>query len=231
MLSLARYVHLNPVFVRTVKNMEVKDRIKHLRSYVWSSYNSYAGRSKELEFVEYGPVLAQVKGRSRKDAKRRFREYVEAGIAETDKEFEKALKESRHAIGGAEFIRKIDDLYESLVVKKVVEDVSFRRIIEPLAPESVIEVITAITGEERSDIVRRRRGTRVRAITARMLTKYGGLTQREVAGLLNVGSGAAISGLLSRLTESRSEDKKLDRLMALIEKALEKKRKQEKEPL
>jgi REP element-mobilizing transposase RayT len=222
LLSLARYVHLNPVYVRQIKNMQLRERIQYLRSYRWSSYSSYTGRSKELKLVEYGPVLAQLRCRSRKDARKRFREYVESGISETDKEFMEALKESRHAIGSGEFRNRMNELYMDLVEKKdITEDVSFRRIIEPIASERIIEVICGITGEEKSDILRRRRGSSIRA---RMLSKYGGLTQREVAKELNIISGAAVSDQLRRLKERRGVEKNLNGLIVSIEKALDKER-------
>ena len=52
-------------------------------SFGWSSYLSYIGTRKALEFVEYGPLLAEMHGRKREWPKR-YREFVETGLAESD---------------------------------------------------------------------------------------------------------------------------------------------------
>ena len=49
------------------------------------------------------------------------------------------------------------------------------------------------------------------------IVKYSGLSQREVADLLNVGSGAAVSNQLARLPDKLSEDRELRRLVEQIE--------------
>ena len=51
LLQLSRYVHLNPVFVGTVKKLPMAERICQLRKYRWSSYPSYIGKAKEWGFV------------------------------------------------------------------------------------------------------------------------------------------------------------------------------------
>ena len=57
LLKLSRYIHLNPVFVRGIKNLPMKDRLQHLRAYRWSSYRGYAGLEHPYAFVAEAPIL------------------------------------------------------------------------------------------------------------------------------------------------------------------------------
>lgn len=65
LLSLTRYVHLNPVFIAAVKKLPLQDRLARLNAWRWSSYQGYVDGTRALKFVEYGPVLAMVDGRGR----------------------------------------------------------------------------------------------------------------------------------------------------------------------
>lgn len=54
LLALTRYVHLNPVQVKAMAQKPLDQKITYVRQYPWSSYQSYTGRSKALDFVDYG---------------------------------------------------------------------------------------------------------------------------------------------------------------------------------
>ena len=69
------------------------------------------------------------------------------------------------------------------------------------------------------------RGRRYRPFAARYLTRYAGLTQRGVAGILGVSTGVAVSLQLRRFEELVAENPKLcaqarkcDRALALLMK-------------
>ena len=84
LLELSRYVHLNPEHIGGQKGKPIEERIKHLRAYKWSSYPSYIGKRKALDFVEYGPILSQMAGRKKREWPKLYREFVETGLAESD---------------------------------------------------------------------------------------------------------------------------------------------------
>lgn len=97
LLALSRYVHLNPVYVGSVKSKPIEERIRRLRQYPWSSYRSYIGQDKALGFVDYGPMLGEMGGKSRVRP-RRYREFIEAGLAKEDEDIKEALKASRPGV-------------------------------------------------------------------------------------------------------------------------------------
>ncbi|MDA0323796.1 MAG: transposase [Verrucomicrobia bacterium] len=222
LLALSRYVHLNPVCVGSMKNKPIEERIKALRTYPWSSYQSYIGLRKAFDFVDYGPLLSEMSGKRREWAKR-YREFVESGLAENDEDFQIALKESPRSIGSDGFRAWIDELYQKRVETHArPEDVSFRHITEPLPTDDVLAILTEIFGVEVDEFKRRRHDSPLRAVAARSLMRYAGLSQRGVADLLKVGSGAAVCNQINRLPGKLAKDRRLRRQVKQAEEAIAK---------
>lgn len=219
LLALSRYVHLNPVRVGSIEGNELKDKISYLRSYIWSSYGGYAGLRKPWSFVEYEPVLAMTGGKKGKRAAL-YRTFVESGIAETDEEMQEALKASPRSIGGDRFRIWVDDLYARIMEDKAIEDVSFRKITEPLAGSTILQAVAEVLGVEVSAFQKRLRRSPLRAVACTMLLRYGGLSQREVAQRLAMGTGAAVSLQVKRFLDMVVSNKALGKSVALIEKKL-----------
>ena len=216
LLSLSRYVHLNPVQVGTLKTRPIEEKIKALRSYKWSSYPSYVGKGKSFDFVERGPALAAMGGKRRTWPKR-YREFVETGLAKDDPDFKVALKASPRSIGSDGFRAWIDELYEEKMAGHgAQEDISFRRITEPLNSSEVLNVLAEVFKVDVREFRCRRRNSVLRAVAARCLTRYADQSQREVAVLLEAGSGSAISKQLGRQAEALSKG---GETASLVEKA------------
>jgi putative transposase len=69
-LELSRYIHLNPVRARLVREPS---------GYGWSSYCVYVGIRKGWEWLEKGYILNQISSRERR-AQRGYKKYVEEGM-------------------------------------------------------------------------------------------------------------------------------------------------------
>ncbi len=217
LLALTRYVHLNPVYVGEVKNKPIKEKIRILRQYEWSSYRGYIREGKTLDFIDYGPMLAEMGGKAGARPKR-YRAFVETGLAEEDEEFNQALKASPRSIGGDAFREWVDDLYQKLVDKHgVKEDVSFRRVTEPMDAEQVLKALAEVLETDVESFRKRRRNSVLRGIAARLLIKYSGVTQRTAAELLGLGTGAAVSVQMRNAGAVLAEDKRLSREVAAVE--------------
>lgn len=219
LLALTRYVHLNPVRIETMKEKPVGEKIRYLRQYPWSTYQGYIGERKRFDYVEYGPILGEMIGK-RREWPKQYRQFVEAGLAEDDEEFKVLLKESPRSMGSAGFRAWIDEMYDKRIESHGArEDISFRHITEPLDASLVLEIIAGVFKVNVEDFRRRRRNSPLRAIAARYLIRYSGLDQRGVAGLLNAGSGAAISKQLKRHGEEIN--RRMRRMAETVGKRLE----------
>jgi REP element-mobilizing transposase RayT len=224
LLALSRYVHLNPVWVGEWKDKPIEARIEALRAYRWSSYPGYIGQQKALDFVEYGPLLSQMQGRQA-EWPRHYREFVETGLAESDDDFKVAKTCSPRSIGSAGFRAWIDELYQDHVEKHGrPEDASFRHITEPSPVQDVLAILAEIFEVAPEEFGRRRHDSALRAVAARFLIRYAGLSQRGAADVLHAGSGSAICKQLSRLPGKLASDRRLRRRLEKAEAKLQARR-------
>ena len=220
-LRLSRYIHLNPVVTRAAKKLPLRERIDMLRRYRWSSYRSYIGRAAPLEFVDYAPMLAMTNAPTKAKRPAEYRKFVEAGIAETDRDLERILAMSPLAIGSEKFMHWVRGMHDKLSAQsRRAEDVTLRRRSKRLAPERVIEIVCSRFGADREEVVRQRKGSLLRPVTAGMLCKYSGLTQRQAGEFLDLSTGAAVSLQLKALALAAASKVKVRRQLAAIDKAM-----------
>lgn len=220
LLKLSRYLHLNPVETREHEGKSPGEKAAALRAYRWSSYREYIGKAARKEWMVYGPVEQHVRELmgGGKDAYRRF---VEAGLAEDDEELKEALTGSALGIGGEGFLGEVKGLYHKMLAgRDRGEKASFRQMGAWLKAEEVLEAVRRGLGISKEELQRRRGGGWSRGVAAAMLTKYAGLTQGQAAGLLGMGTGAAVSMGLKELGKRREEDRRMDALVGRLDAEL-----------
>jgi len=220
LLRLSRYVHLNPVFVPSVRSRPLAERVSLLRQYPWSSYRSYLRPRGRLAFVDHGPILAMVApGRSGQAGA--YRRFVEAGIAEIDAAFLEVKTASRLCLGSPQFRERVRTWYEDLLHGQArPEDAAFRRAGRRVSAERILDIVCRELEVPREELLTRRRDCLPRAVAARMLCDWGALTQRQAADVLGLGSGAAVSLQLRRLADELPSNAPLrtrvDRILAAL---------------
>jgi len=77
--KLSRYIHLNPVKVKSLENLKLKEKRQYLRDFKWSSFRVYIGLEKRPSWLIRNHVLASW-GRTAKEKFSNYRKYVEEGI-------------------------------------------------------------------------------------------------------------------------------------------------------
>ena len=91
---------------------------------------------------------------------------------------------------------------------------------QQVCPSRSLEVVTEeLDGQ---DLSRRQKGSFGRAIAARMLCTYSGLSQREIGERLKWGTGAAVSMQMKKLRITMLEDQALQKRVGGIERRLRK---------
>lgn len=222
-LRLSRYIHLNPVATRAARKLPVRERVEMLRKYPWSSYRSYIGRSARLAFVDYAPMLAMTNAETKAKRPAAYRKFVEVGIAEIDRDLERIMKASPLAIGSEKFVEWVRGMHDKLSGRSQrPEDVTLRRRATKLPPQRVIEIVCSHLGADIEEVRLRRRGSLLRAITAKMLCRYSALTQRQAGECLNLSTGAAVSIQLKNLTAAASSKRKIRQQLSEVEAAIRK---------
>jgi REP element-mobilizing transposase RayT len=222
LLKLSRYIHLNPVHVGEVADQSLEGRVAELRRYLWSSYRGYSGLAKKYDFIDEMPILEMMEVPEKK-RRREYRRFVEAGLAETDEEFLEVVKGSRWGIGSIEFLARMRDMHNDMVIHaKRPEDVSSRRVEGKVKPDRVVELVADAFGLKAADLGRRQYDCEARAMAAQMLVRYAGVSQRDIGGMLGMGTGSAVCRQLKRLRDRREGDSGLDARIMKIERSLEK---------
>jgi putative transposase len=72
---VSRYIHLNPVRISSMKEVELEKRLEYLYGYKWSSLRGYVEAGHELDWVEYEMVLADY-GKDRSSAAESYRRHL-----------------------------------------------------------------------------------------------------------------------------------------------------------
>jgi REP element-mobilizing transposase RayT len=216
MLRLSRYVHLNPVFTAAVRPRPLAERLALLRSYPWSSYRAYIGRARAPTFLDLGPVLAMMTpdpGMQRQT----YCGFVESGIEDIDAGFLEIKNLSVLCLGSAAFRARVQGLYQNLRAgAKRADEISFRRRGAWRPAEEILAIVCRYLGMDRAALHRRSRDSFARAIASRMLCDYGGLTQRQIAEVLDIGSGGAVGKQLQKLAAELAHNTQLRRQLETI---------------
>jgi len=223
-LRLSRYVHLNPVFTAPARKRPVRERITMLRQYPWSSYRSYIGYERWVGFVDYGPILAAVSPGGSRQAQA-YRRFVEAGVECIDATFLEVKYASPLCMGSDEFRDTVWARYRRLLEGSARrEDVAFRRAGTVLPAEEILTVVCGRLAIDREALLHRRRNSFDRVIVSRMLCDHGGLTQRQVAEVLGISTGAPISQQLRKLACTVESNRVLRRQVTAIADDLKRRR-------
>jgi len=220
LLALSRYIHLNPVHIKKIKALPLDQQHRHLHLYHWSSYHAYIGRSKTPDWLAPGPILAQCGG-TKKAQQKQYRAFVENSLTEEDDGLLALLNGSGLAIGDESFVDDIRSRTIELIGKyKKEEDIGLRHVFERLDPERVLAVAGEVIGVEPAEFRVRRRSSVNRGVAARMLCKYAGLTQREVAGVLQFRSSSSVGKQQQRLSAEMARSRRLRQRVQKIEARL-----------
>ena len=94
-------------------------------------------------------------------------------------------------------------------------------ITEPLPVRTILKMLGGVFGVEIDAFRQRRRNSPLRAVAARMLIRFGGLTQRQADAHLDMGTGGAVSARVRKLPGILLADRRLRRTVKQIERSLE----------
>lgn len=204
LLELIRYIHLNPVRSRAVKDLE---------RYRWTSHVNYLGSVRD-GLIDEGFVLTQF-GRSKGIAQRRYREFVLDGLSLGHQRRFYEVKDQR-------FLGE-DDFIERLESRRVAEGpVRF-----DIPMEDIVEEVSRQTGVGQDRIYslsRDRRGSYGRGVVAYLARKLGGYLVKDIGRFFGR-EPMTISEAIIRVEHRIHEDVELAKRIDLLEKNLTKRRK------
>lgn len=228
-LELSRYVHLNPVRIERLglnkasqKLMRaglsgkpeaevVRERIRELRAYRWSSYRAYSGLAKGPVWLDCASVQAMIGGRAGRRQRAAYRRYVEDAVREGLEETPWEQLQAGVALGGAEFVGRI----RSQVRGDAKEQPGLRELKGVPSFQQVRGVVEEIKGD-RWENFRDRKGDWGRDLALYLARKRCGIGLRELGAAVGGVGYTTVSMAVKRLGQQAAADK---RIAALIEGA------------
>lgn len=192
-LTLTRYIHLNPVKVRAMLNFEKVERRRYLEQYNWSSYRGYVDEKRREDIVCYD--VLKMLGDNIREGMREYRRYVYGFLVDDDEYLQDILTLSGHGIGDEDFVKGLEqELRDRKIGSDADRDISYPgehisadRVDEVVAKEYGVKVEmlkadghTAGVGLAKAvamELACRLTGLRQRAIGAR----YGGISSQAVS--------------------------------------------------
>lgn len=215
LLTLTRYLHLNPVKVRAMRNLGEGERGRYLEAYGWSSYRGYVDERRREDFVCYD--ILKTLSRSPRVARRRYRRYVCGCLMEDDGELREALNRSGHGIGDEEFVEELEqELRERRMGTDRDRDVDYPA--EWISADGIDAAVAQEFGTTVEALKAHGHAAgagMAKAVALELACRLTGLTQREIGARYGGISSQAVSLARKRANSSVSADR-LTRLAGVL---------------
>jgi REP element-mobilizing transposase RayT len=207
---LSRYIHLNPVRIKSMRHMPYRKKLQYLQKYRWSSLPGYISKRKKQEFIDYDLVLEEYGGDNEK-GRQAYGSILRVDISVNMEVKDKIVGQS--IIGREDFIEKVLDRY----LKKnpnIREQPSLRELHGRRAQEEIIGAIKEETGKG-LDEIKKSKGIE-RNVLMDLLYRSGGIKGSEIGKLLEVDYSTVSQGR-KRLRDMLKKDRILKQIVNRIE--------------
>jgi hypothetical protein len=197
LLEVSRYVHLNPVRVKQLKSLSLRERWQKAIDHPWSSLSGYVNDKRVLNFVDYDRLLSIVGGRDG------YRKFVRDGLR---RGFENPFKHVRNQmiLGDGHFASSVKRYLRRVSAR---EQPAYREMISvTLEPEVVLGLLMRECGISKASLEQRGGNGVIRGIVAQLLYKYCEITQAQIGRLLGDIDYMSVYQLRSRLKRKMGQD-------------------------
>ncbi|MEI8123381.1 MAG: transposase, partial [bacterium] len=193
LMTLTRYIHLNPVKVKALRNRGKADLKRYLEAYRWSSYGGYRDKRRGEEFVCY-EILKTLDEDSQK-ARQRYRAYVQGCLMDDDSDLRRLLDRSSHGVGDDEYVEALEEeLRERQSGAPRDRDVAYPD--EGISLDRIDEIVAREYGagvEALKAHGRRKKTGTAKLVAIELACRLSGLTQRGIGDYYGGVSSQAVS--------------------------------------
>jgi REP element-mobilizing transposase RayT len=206
LLELSRYLHLNPVRANMTQKPE---------DYPYSSYRTLVSDTVE-SLVATGTILGMV-GNDRKDAKERYRAFVESALGE---ELENPVGKVYGGIvlGCEGFVKEVLNRLEE--DRLASEEISYRKALR--ATMGIEEIVTALCdqfGISRTEITGNKR-SKARNAGIYLMKKYSGASNKDIGEHFGGMSYSAVTKAFQLFSKQLGKDRGLRNQIKGLEKKM-----------
>jgi REP element-mobilizing transposase RayT len=173
LLELSRYVHLNPVRIKSPRQRGGREQLRELQNWSWSSLAGYLESKSSQAWVSYEAVLGEVGG-----SRDRYVQFVRDGLNQGyrtpwedlrgqvvlgEKSFVEALKRSKGRVKGN------------------AKDQPSYRMLQRIDVQEIIEQAASYFKLAREELTKKRSGhRRERAVIMELMHRHSGIKQRAI---------------------------------------------------
>ena len=210
---VSRYIHLNPVRVKSVASKAGEEQWNYLKTYRWSSLSGYIVNRKD-PMVHYGLVLSEYGGDTapgRKEYRKRIMDDIADGLA-----IKKDIV-GQSVLGGPHFISWVKETFIKGTEDR--ESPGHRELKRYRATEEIIGAFEKESGETFDAILKA--GHPLRHVAMDILYRIGGLKGIEIGKIFGVDYSTVSQGR-KRLRERLERDTYLNVIARRIEERLSK---------
>ena len=219
-LRLTRYIHLNPVKVRTARKLPMSAKLARLNSYRWSSYQGYVEKRREQESLDYR-WRTLVAGRTDAQTRRRYRSYVESMVDGNDELLLTAMDASRYAIGEEEFVNQVEEALRKRERSGGVPGDVLVPLEDPEDLALIDRAVSEVYGCTAEDLRKHGRAVgEAKTVALEMACRYGRLNHRQAGRRYGGISGAGVGKQRRQLRERRQKDALFAKRLQNTEKRL-----------
>ena len=226
-VEVSRYLHLNPVrvgahgldkagqqkgragLIDKPRPDEVRRRIATLRQYRWSSYRAYIGLEKEPAGLTCSNVRPRLGGRTAKEQREVYRQFVEDVLREGLPERPWERLEAGMILGSRAFVDKLSkllraDLREQPAAKALRPTANF---------ESIKKAVERLKGQKWEHF-RDRHGDWGRDLGLYLARKHGGMKLKELGEAVGGMDYASVSATVKRFERRAQRERSLAEAVA-----------------
>ena len=219
-VELSRYVHLNPVRVKRLgldKAAQgraraglatkrpaaevVRERVRRLRGYPWSSYQAYGGWTDAPAWLTIRTVLTMFGGGAAPARREQYREFVEAPVREGWPVSPWDRLEAGMLLGGKEFVTRLRRLARG----NIREQPALRQMARRPGVAEVVAAVERAKGTKWAEF-RDQHGDWGRDAVLWLARMSCGLKLRELAAYSDMNSGAAVAYAVKRFADRLAHD-------------------------
>lgn len=202
LISLSRYIHLNPVRVKLVKRPI---------DYPWTSYRAFIDQRAENSLVDTGETLSYFSKR-RDRAVRAYREFVEGDGGRDENPF--AKMEAGILLGGGAFKVKVLRRIERMKVDEEIPQA--KRLQKRVSIDAVIKACQLFYGKNRKALVERGRGNEGRQVAIYLAKVLSGEKGKEIGQHFGI-KGPAVSDMIKRIEGRLDKESHLRKRIEFLE--------------
>lgn len=207
---LSRYIHLNPVRIKSLLKTEPRERYEQMVNYPWSSLAGYIDARKKETFVHYALVLSEYGGDTDKGRKVYRKELID-GMTRGEGVHKQVIGQS--VIGSDKFITWVKGTF--LSEGKDREAPAHLALMRHRSKEEIADLLFRKTGKTLREIGHEKGP--LRQIAMDLLHRHGGLTNPSIGGVFGV-DYSTVSQERMRLRQRLERDQKIAALYHGLER-------------